>query len=206
MLRKRFGRKRERRHIGYKAKRRIVFAISLIVLSLLYLFRNVSFVILAFSSVALLVVFYLADHMFDIRFKTRHYLFITVIAITGFLLSDLYTLYPTYDKILHFVQPMMFGAIFFRMVSDLNIELKWRLLFVFFIVSGSVGLFEIGEWTLDKSFDLGLQGVYIRDLDGGQALETVQDPLDDTMIDMALGVLGAGIYIGSIVLFFRKRV
>jgi len=199
--------KRERIHIGYKAKRRIVFAISLIVLGVFYVFKSVSLIVLSLSAIAFLTVFYLTDHLFDLRFKTRHYVFATLIAIASFLLYDLYTVYPSYDKWLHFIQPMMFASIFFHMVSELEIKLKWRLLFVFFIVTGSVGLFEIGEWTLDQFYDLNLQGVVLRNIqDFGEQLVVIQEPIDDTILDMGFGILGAAVYVSAIALFFRKRV
>jgi hypothetical protein len=201
--------KRKRLHklnLSYKAKRRIVFSISVAVLALLFLFRNVSFIILALSSVALLIVVYIADHLFDIRFKPRHYFFAVFIAVTGFLLSDLYTIYPTYDKILHFVLPMMLSSAVLHMILELKLKLNWALIFTFFIVSGSVGIFEIGEYALDSFFDLKLQGVVLRNIqEFGDKLEFIQEPLDDTMIDMSLGMLGSIFYISTIALFYRKR-
>ena len=194
-----------KKSVNYKVRRRIVIGLSFAILALLYLFRNINYLILSLSAIALILVFYITDHSFDIRFKTRHYVFITFIAVAGFLLYPLYSIYPSYDKFLHFVEPIMLSSFIFHMVSHLNLKFKWRLIFTFFIVIGFVGLFEIGEYTLDYFFDLKLQGVFLRDLQNlGETLHIIQDPLNDTMIDMSLGVLGALTYLVSMSLFFRK--
>ncbi len=179
----------------YKKKRRVVISISIIILTLLYTLKNTSFLIRAMSTIGLLFVFYLVDHLFKLDFKDRHYVFISAIAITGFLLSPLYFIYPNYDKILHIILPIMFASIVFHMVDLLKLELKWKLLFTFFIVIGSLGMFEIGEYLLDWLFDLKLQGVYIRDLQGIQRFNILQDKIDDTMIDMSLGIFGTAVYV-----------
>ncbi len=113
------------------------------------------------------------------------------------MLSPLYYLYPNYDKILHLILPILFASIVYHMTKRLKLKPKWRLVFVFFVVMGVIGLHEIGEYLLDKIFDWRLQGVFIRNIHGLEKYELLMDPLDDTMIDMSLGVLGAGIYIVS---------
>jgi hypothetical protein len=197
--------RRHKHHLSYKAKRRIVFSLSVLVLLLLFTFRNISFFILSLSSITLLFVLYLADHLFDIRFKPRHYIFTAFIAITGLLLFELYTIYPAYDKILHFIQPIMIASIIFHMIYELDLELKWCLVFTFFIVTGFIGIFEIGEYALDLFFDLNLQGVFLKSIQQFGESIVVQAPIDDTMIDMSLGVLGTLVYVSYISLFCRKR-
>jgi hypothetical protein len=205
-MKKRLFKKRERKHISYTTKRRIVLSISLIVLGILFIFKSLNFLILSFSAIAFIAVFYITDHLFDLRFKARHYIFAVLISIASFLLYNLYSVYPAYDKFLHFVQPIMFASIFFHMTYELRLKLKWRLLFVFFIVTGSVGVFEIGEWTLDKFFDLDLQGVVLKEVqEFGEKLIVLQEPIDDTMIDMGLGILGAALYSISVYAAYRKK-
>lgn len=181
--------------LKYKKKRRIVVGISVLLLALLYAFKNSSFLVRTLSTIGLLVLFYAVDHFFDLDFKDRHYGYIMIIAISGFLLSPFYFIYPQYDKILHFVLPVLFGSIAFHMVDKLPLQRKWKLLFVFFIVIGVVGLHEIGEYFLDVFFDLKLQGVFLRNLQGLEKYDILLDRIDDTMIDMALGVLGAAVYV-----------
>jgi len=178
----------------YRRKRRFIIGISVVILALLYMFKNTSFLIRSLSAVSFLVVFYLVDHFFNLDFKDRHYIFIIFIAVTGFLLSPLYFVYPQYDKIQHLILPILFASIVFHMVWKLKLPLKWKLVFVFFIVIGSLGAFEIGEYWLDYFFDLKLQGVFLRDLQGLEKYDILLDRIDDTMIDMGLGVIGSSIY------------
>ena len=60
----------------------------------------------------------------------------------------------------------------------------------------SLTLFEIGEFLLDKFFDLKLQGVFIRDYSGISKLKIIIDRNDDTMIDLISGTIGALIFTG----------
>lgn len=194
-------------HLSYKTKRRIIFGMALLVVALLFIFRNLSFLILSLSAIAFLVMFYMGDHLFDIRFKTRHYYMAIFIAVASFLLYNLYSFYAPYDKILHFVQPILVSALVFHMALELKVDLKWKLVFTFFVVTGLVGMFEIGEYVLDLFFDLNLQGVVLRGLqEFGEELVFLQAPIDDTMIDMSLGVLGSVVYVVYILIFHRGRV
>lgn len=178
----------------YKTKRRIVVGVSILIIAALYAFKNTSFLVTTLSTIGFLILFYIVDHFFDIEFKDRHYGFILIIAVSGFLLSPFYYIYPSYDKVLHFILPLLFADISFHMVDKLDIKLRWKLTFVFFIVIGFVGLHEIGEYTLDWFFDLKLQGVFLRNLQSLEKYDILLDRIDDTMIDMILGVLGAAVY------------
>lgn len=92
------------------------------------------------------------------------------------------------------------------MIRPMPIKLKWKLTFVFFITVAILGLFEISEFTLDHLFDLKLQGVYLRDIKGLEKFNLLMDPLDDTMMDLALGVLGSGAYSIAYFFMFRKKI
>ncbi len=165
------------------------------------------FIAQAAATVALMILFIVADHYWNIGFKTRHYIFMLIISITSFLLSDLYFVYSYYDKILHFVIPMLLGSLVFHMVTKLDLRVKWRLLFTFLIISASLGIFEMGEYSLDYFFDLQLQGVYVRDFDTLEKYQLVLGKIDDTMLDMMLGTLGALVYVTSdgIGMFFKRK-
>jgi hypothetical protein len=178
----------------YRHKRRSVFFLSAILLLMMYFFKDASFFLRATTFIAFTVFFYFIDHFFDIRFKSRHYIFIIAIAFFSLLLSPLYFIYPQYDKIQHLIQPMLVSSIIFYMITKLPIKLKWKITFTLFITLGIIGIFEIGEYALDYLFDLKLQGVYLRDLSGFQKFHLLEDPLDDTMIDMVLGFFGAIVY------------
>lgn len=184
-----------KKRIDYRTRRNLVIAISTTLLILLYMFKNTSFLIRTLSAVSLLIFFFFIDYYFDVRFKPRHYLFIILISTFGLMLSPLYFIYSQYDKILHLVLPIMLSAIVFHMVSKLKLKLKWNLTFVFFIIMGSLALFEIGEYLLDTFFDLKLQGVFLRDIQGLQKFDVLLDKIDDTMIDLVLGFVGALTYV-----------
>lgn len=179
----------------YKIKRRLIIGFSVLILIGLYTFKNTSLVIRSLSTIGLLVVFYMIDHLFDLRFKPYHYFFITFIAITSWMMSPLYYIYPNYDKAQHLILPIMLASIVYHMTRRLKLEPKWRLVFVFFVVIGVIGLHEIGEYLLDYFLGWQTQGVFLRDIQGIEKYNILLDRIDDTMIDMSLGVLGAAIYV-----------
>jgi len=189
----------------YLHKRRTIFAFSIIILLSLYFFKNSSFLLRAFSSISLLTFFYFLDHMFDIKFKMRHYLFMILIIILSILLSPLYFTYPNYDKVQHFIQPILLSSMVFYLIAKLNLELKWKITFTFFTAIGILGLFELGEYGLDHLFDLKLQGVYLRDIGGIEKFNLIVDRIDDTMIDLFLGMIGTMLYSLFLIIKYRKE-
>lgn len=191
--------------IYYKYKRQVVFGFSVLLLAMIYFFKDASFILRACTMIALIVFFYVVDHFFDVRFRAKHYLFIFLIGISSILLSPLYFIYPNYDKIQHFLQPILVASIIFFMVNKHTLRLKWKLAFVFFITIALLGLFEIGEYALDVAFDFKLQGVYIRDITGTAKYNLIVERIDDTMIDMILGVIGTGLYCLGMYVRMRKR-
>ncbi len=198
--------KRPSYYYHYIYKRRTIFVLCLILLVMIYFFQDASFLLRSITSIAFLAVFTFIDHFFDIRFRTKHYLFIILIAIFSLLLSPLYFVYPNYDKIQHFIQPVLLSSIIFYMVNKLSIKLKWKLTFTFFITLGILGIFEISEYALDSLFDLKLQGVFVRDASGLEKLNIIQEPLDDTITDLVLGILGSALYSISLLIIKRKEI
>ena len=178
----------------YRRKRRVIVGISVFLLILLYAFKNTSFFIRTTATICALLLFYLIDHLFDIKFRDKHYLIIIFILITSWMLSPLYYLYPGYDKVLHLIIPFISCSVVFYMARNLNIQLKWKLLFVCLIIVGFTGLHELAEYWLDYFFDLKLQGVFLTNLQTIEKYDLILDRIDDTMIDMTLGLLGAAVY------------
>lgn len=187
----------------YAHKRRSILALSLILLAMIYFFKDASITLRATTTIAFLLFFYLVDHFFDLRFKTKHYIFIVIIAIASIMLSPLYYVYPNYDKVQHFIEPILICSIIFHTISKLHLPLKWKIVFTVFVVLGILGLFEIGEYALDQLFDLKLQGVYLRDTHGFDKLNLLQEKNDDTMIDLIFGSLGSVGY--GIIMFISNR-
>jgi len=180
---------------AYRHKRLIVSIISLIVLVMVYLSKDASSIILRYSTfIGFIVSFSIIDHLFDIRFKLKHYLFIIIIGAASIMFFHLYFIYPQYDKVQHFIQPMFLCSIIFFMINKLKLALKWKITFTVLCVAGLLGMFEIGEYVLDLLFNLKLQGVYLRDLSGLEKFNLLLDPLDDTMADLSFGIIGSSLY------------
>lgn len=180
---------------AYKHKRLIIGLITLIVLTAIYLFKDSNSVILRYSTfLGVMVLFYLIDHFFYVRFEFKHYIFVIIIAVSGILMSHLYFIHPNYDKIQHFANPILICSIVFFMVNRLKLALKWKITFTVLSVIALLGIFEILEYILDLFFNWKLQGVYLRDLSGLEKFNLLLNPLDDTMVDLAFGIFGCSIY------------
>ncbi|MEK6908638.1 MAG: hypothetical protein AABX23_01140 [Nanoarchaeota archaeon] len=180
---------------AYRHKRLIVGIISFLLVIAIYLFKDSSSITLRYSTfIGLVIAFYILDYLFDVRFHFKHYFFIIVIGVSGLMLSHLYFIHPQYDKIQHFILPIMLCSIFFFMVNKLKLALKWKITFTVLSIAGLLGIFEIGEYILDLLFNFRLQGVYLRDLTGLEKFNLLLNPLDDTMVDLSFGILGSSLY------------
>jgi len=145
--------------------------------------------------------------MFEIEFELKHYLYIILILAMGILFAPLYSIYSFYDKVLHLIMPIFACLLMFHIVDKKNLTLSWKLLITFMFVISFLSIHEMGEYLIDIVWDMRLQGVYIRDVSGLEKLNLVISRIDDTMIDMILGVVGALSFVVSkiSVHFFRKR-
>lgn len=179
----------------YSNKRRLILGISLFLLLIFYLFRSLSTTITVVGFISGLAIFYLADHMFELDFKLRHYYCMIIILTLGILLNPLYALYPTYDKIVHFINPFFGCFLIFHIVDRKNLNMQWKLFIVFLFIVSSLTIHEIGEYLIDQLWDFKLQGVYLRDVSGLEKLNVIQSKIDDTMIDVIMGVLGTLLFI-----------
>lgn len=212
-----FGKEKNK---AYRFKRNLFFIIvSILFLTFFFLIRYfniltglilinikhiklVNFISLI-SLILIIFCFYLADKSFNLNFKKRHYFFIYFTLIIGILLSFLYFKYPYYDKFEHFFFPIMYASIAYHVVSKQNLNLFWKLFFTFFIIIGSLSIFEFVEYFLDLFFDWKLQGVFLESSVG--SYETILDKIDDTMIDIGLGILGTIVYIFSVVFIEKMK-
>ena len=189
----------------YRHKRRSIFAIILLILISMFLFQNATFEIRTLTAIAFLLAFYSVDHFFDLKFKHFHYGIILLIAIFTLLLSPLYFVYPQYDKMQHFVIPILLSFLVFHMMTKQKLELKWKIAFTAITVLSILTIHEIMEYSLDLLFELKLQGVFLRDLAGLQKLNIIQNQIDDTMIDLIWGLAGAMTYGIMHLKFFNKN-
>ena len=181
--------------------------IAVILLVVLYLFKNLSILIRAAVVIFGLGIFYFIDHAFNLNFKFRHYLYVIIILFGGILLSPLYFLSDSYDKILHLIMPIFGSIMVFFIVNKLKIKFQWKLLIAFTSMLSILAFLEIGEYLLDVLWDLKLQGVYIRDISGLEKFNVVQDKVDDTMMDMIFGFLGSLVFTvtKTVCYFYNKR-
>lgn len=190
----------------YKNKRRLIIGISLFLLLVFYLFKNLSTSLVIFSFIFGLFIFYVVDHMFKIDFKLRHYIYIILILSGGILLFSLYSIYPLYDKIIHFINPILVCLLIFYILDKKELTIQWKLLISFTFVLSIITIHEIGEYLIDQLWNLKLQGVYIGDISKLGGLNPVMSKIDDTMMDIILGVIGSGLFvIGKTISYFYKR-
>ncbi len=178
----------------YKNKKRLVVGISLMLLLAFYFFRNLSLAVRVFGVIFGLGLFCFIDYAFSLKFRLRHYIYVFLILFGGILLSPLYFISPTYDKILHFFIPILGSIMIFFIVDKLKIKFQWKLLITFTAIMSVIAIHEIGEYLLDLLWDLKLQGVYIRDVSGLKKLNPVQSRIDDTMVDMIIGTISGLIF------------
>jgi len=190
----------------YQNKRRLIIGISLFLLLGFYLTRNLSENVRVFGFIFGIILFYIIDYMFNINFKLIHYIFVIIILTFGVLLSPLYFLIESYDKVLHFILPILASFLVFYVVDKQKLSMQWKLLITFMFIISFLAIHEIGEYLLDLLFNLKLQGVYLRDISGLEKLNLVLSKHDDTMIDLIFGTLGAALFIlGKTIQYSYKR-
>ena len=181
----------------FKNKRRIIIALSSVFILILYFSRNFSAVILFFIAIIALLLFGYIDRSFKLQFPERFYIYIFIIFIFGTIIGEgmppfgLYFRDIYYDKILHFISPIMFSGIIFYILDRLDITLKWKLLMTVGLAFGILGLFEIGEYLSDYFFGTIHQGVYIAQFAQAVKYQIKTQALDDTMRDLIFGLLGS---------------
>jgi len=192
----------------YRNKRRLLLGISLLLLLLLYAFKNYYFMIRVTGFIFGVFIFYTFDHLFNLDFKFRHYVYALIVLTFGILLSPFYYIYPSMDKILHLLMPVL-GCIFAYYVLDTrtDLEFRWKLLITFMTVVTWLVILELGEYIIDYFWDYKMQGVYLRDITGLEKYNLVMDKNDDTMIDLMLGFAGTIIFViaKSITNIFTKK-
>lgn len=177
-------------------RKRYIFFISIALLSflLLWFFENASAFIRILTALIGIICFYLFDEYFKMDFQLKQYIYLFIIVFFGILLSPLYLLSRNYDKILHLVMPILVSGIIFTIVNKQPISLKWKLLTTLSLTISFLALFEIFEYLADVLLNFKLQGVYVRDIASMGKLNLIVDKIDDTMMDLILGVVGSLIF------------
>jgi len=187
-------------------KRVILISIGVILLLLLYALKNTSYFARAATFIFSIALFYFTDTLFKLDFKMQHYILVIIIATTGILLSPLYFLYSGYDKILHFVSPLLMSFLVFFLVNKTKAKFSTKLLITFSVVVMLITMFEIIEYAVDQFFNFQLQGVFERDYSGLAKLNIIMNKNDDTMMDLILGSIGTIFFAGGKTLeFYYKK-
>lgn len=182
--------------MDYGKKRTLIISISLFLLLLFYLFKNLSDSIKVFGFIFGIFIFYFSDHLFEINFKLRHYFYAIAILAFGILLSPLYFLLSIYDKVLHVISPILACILMFYVIDKKDLNIQWKLGIVFMFVISFLTFHEIGEYLIDQLLGLKLQGVYLRgSLAGTEKLNLIMSKIDDTMIDLIVGTIGASLFV-----------
>ena len=82
---------------AYRHKRLIVGIISLLLLTAIYLFKDSQSITLRYSTfLGIMILFYLIDHLFYVRFEFKHYFFVIVIGVSCLLMRPLFFVYSQY--------------------------------------------------------------------------------------------------------------
>ena len=190
-------------------KRHFILSLIIIIIAIiLNLLRAPDFYSRVIGVIITLAAFTLADKSFKIGFKKQHYFIIILMSILGMLLSPIYLIFQPYDKILHFVNPFLTCFILFFFINKLKVSFGTKLLLTFTLLVTLITLAEVAEFVLDQFFDLKLQGVFTGKHQGLFGITTQNvtvsvNPNTDTMLDIILGMLGAGLFI--IIKFLRKN-
>jgi len=180
--------------------------IGILILLFLYALKNTSYFVRVSTFLFSTFLFYITDSFFKLKFKNYHYLIFILTSAAGILMSPLYFISTNYDKILHLISPILLSILIFYLADKTNLKFSTKLLITFSVILSFLALFEIGEYLLDRLFDLKLQGVFLRDISGISKLRIIMDRNDDTMIDLILGAIGSLIFTTykAIIFNFKK--
>ncbi len=181
----------------FKNKRRVIIFLSCLLLLLLYVTRNVSILIPFSLALIALFLFSYIDRAFHFNFPEVYYVYIFAIFVLGTIIGPgdppfgLYYRDIFFDKVLHFLNPILMCAILFYTLDRLQISLKWKLIMTVGLVFGILGLWEIGEYLSDVWLGTLNQGVYVYDVVTQLKAQQLSDPITDTMRDLIFGLLGS---------------
>jgi hypothetical protein len=187
----------------YREKRRLIFAISLLILSILYFFSRYTAVFLVFGSMLSLILFYLADNLMKWEFELKHYIIFIIIVVAGFIFMPFYFANSSVDKYQHFFFPLMTCFLIYHILDKTNLSKRQKIGFTLTILITTITIFEIFEYLADIFWNAKLQGVY----SGSwmeQKFELIMPRIDDTMVDIMLGIAGGITFIAG-KLIFKKR-
>jgi len=190
-----------------RTKRIIYIVLGIFILAFLYALKNTSYFARSATFIFSIFLFYMVDVLFKLKFKNIHYLTILAISTFGILLSPLYWIFSVYDKVLHFSMPILVSFLVYYLVDKIEgLKFQTKLFLTLSITTSILAFWEIVEFSLDKLYDLKLQGVWLRDVTGASKISLIMDRINDTMVDLILGVLGSLTFgVLKIIGYFYKK-
>ncbi len=149
-----------------------------------------------FSIVLVFVLLFLIFIYFKIKIPLYVQFLFNLMTLSGILGSDVFYLYYTsiyYDKILHFINPIILCITFFYLVRN---KLDNKMLLILFCIFAAVffaSLWEVYEYGVDVLINGTAQGVYLGIEEKIQIVGKHQDTMEDliiTFVSVLLFVLG----------------
>jgi len=164
---------------------------------------------------------FLASVIFYLKFQNippiTHLLLgiVFVLNVFGEHFFEFYYIYDTsqnfytsnYDKILHFINPIIVAFFFYSLLKP-RIKDKKNLLYSSILATISLSiLWEILEFLFDNYLGVLMQGVFLVDSQEGHFFNfgLILNPLADTMIDMALALASMIVFWAIIYLYVDKK-
>ena len=105
-------------------------------------------------------------------------------------MTPLYFKYPFFDKVQHFLFPLITCFFIYHIMDRMDLDRKYKLWFTVTVLITTITLFEVYEYIADYFWNVKLQGVYSGSwID--QRFKLIMPRIDDTMVDIMLGIVGA---------------
>ena len=156
------------------------------------LFNNPYRAIIWFSSLLILILIYIKLNKIP-NYAHALLSLIMLFNVFGELVFEFYYNYAFYDKILHFIDPIIISIFIYNLAKPYIKNKKFAVMFSIFTVISLGAAWEIIEYGFDNTFGTMMQGTYILEEDHFFSLTKrteVFDKLKDTMGDMLSNILG----------------
>jgi hypothetical protein len=190
----------------------MIYSIGIaIILAVLYYLQGTSYFAGGLTFILSTLLIYFSDKYFKLGLRWYHYFILILMALAGLFLSPLYEVFIFYDKILHFINPILGCFVIFYLVDKSDLDLRMKLFLTFTVMITIISFAEIIEFILDRVFDSRLQGVFKGGLEGmlkyagNSEIQIIQDKNTDTMIDLILGFLGSMVFVFSRFFYEKLR-
>ena len=190
--------------MDYKQKARLIFGIILIFLAFFYFLSRYNVLFLVAGSIFSVIIFYLADYFMGWEFNIWHYLAFFIMVIQGVLLMPLYFMGTSIDKYQHFIFPILTCFLIYHIIRKMDLSRNDKLWITLTILISTITLFEIYEYLADYFWNVKFQGVYAGSW-VEQRFELIMPRIDDTMVDLMIGIAGGITFVIGKILFRKSK-